>query len=97
MFFEIVLQVFVFLLTLYFLRRSQEVKEQSDQLFFEEARKNTKFVTIEQVEQSGKTYFLVHTFEEEEFVAQGFSEQEALENTKTRFPDMNIFLVTDNK
>lgn len=97
MFFEIVLQVFVFLLTLYFLRRGQEAKELADQEFIEEARKNTKFVTVEQVEQSGKTYFLVHTYEDEEFVAQGFSEQEALENTKTRFPDKNIFLVTDNK
>lgn len=96
-FFEIILQVFVFLLTLYFLNRNKESEEQAAQLRFEEAKKHTKFVTVEQVEQSGKTYFLVHTFEEKEFVAQGFTEEEALNNTKAMFPDMNIFSVIDNK
>jgi hypothetical protein len=59
-----------------------------------ELPEDIKFITIEQVEQSGTSYWLVHSYEQPiQFLAQGFSREEAIANTVARFPDKNIFEV----
>jgi hypothetical protein len=55
---------------------------------------DVELITLEEVEQSGKTYWLVHSYNEpKQFLAQGFSREEAIANTAARFPDKNIFEV----
>lgn len=55
-----------------------------------------QLVTVEIVEQSGKTYWLVHDFHNKEFIAQGCNEEEALKNTLERIPGKKIFNVVEN-
>ena len=55
---------------------------------------DVELITLEEVEQSGKTYWLVHSYQEpKQFLAQGFSREEAIAITVARFPDKNIFEV----
>ena len=55
---------------------------------------DVELITLEEVEQSGKTYCLVHSYNEpKQFLAQGFSREEAIANTVARFPNKNIFEV----
>lgn len=55
---------------------------------------DVELITLEEVEQAGKTYWLVHSYQEpKQFLAQGFSREEAIANTVARFPDKNIFEV----
>lgn len=53
-------------------------------------------VTVESYEQSGQTYWLVYTLHDNEFIAQGNTEEEAIKNTMTRCPDKTIFRVAEN-
>jgi hypothetical protein len=76
------------------IRNWLQSRKQDDNII-EIDEETTKLVTVEVVEQSGKTYWLVHGLHDREFIAQGFSEEEALKNTIERVPGKTIFQVVE--
>lgn len=81
-----------FLLSLYEARMQQKEEEGLFAEQVEEMRKN--LVTIEKVHQSGKDFWLIYTHEDDpKFLAQGYSEQEAIDNLTKLYPKREFFQV----
>lgn len=76
--------------------RQRKMNQNLSEEVLEIDEETTKLVTVEVVEQSGRTYWLVHGLHDKEFIAQGFSEEEALKNTLERCPGKTIFQVVEN-
>jgi hypothetical protein len=53
-------------------------------------------VKVEQFEESNKKYWMVYKFKDDEFIAQGNSEEEAVKNTIARCPGKTIYQVSEN-
>ena len=71
-----------------FHKNAQLSKEQK----FEEFEKSSQLVTIEEVEQAGKRFWLVYSFEEyPRFLAQGNTEEEAIDNVVKLFPEKSVY------
>ena len=90
-----IVDLILFVLSAYvmysFHKHAQISKEQS----FEEFKKSSQLVTIEQVEQSGKSFWLVYSFDEyPRFLAQGNTEEEAIDNVVKMFPDKEVYKTT---
>jgi len=88
MIFDIIISVLMVYLSYKMHQHVQISKQQA----FEEFERNSQLVTIEEVEQSGKKFWLVYSFEEHpKFLAQGNSEEEAIDNVVKLFPEKNVY------
>lgn len=58
------------------------------------AQMHENLVTIEKIHQSGKDFWLVYSHEQDpKFLAQGYSEKEAIDNLIKLYPDRQFFQV----
>jgi hypothetical protein len=88
MIFDIIISVLMVYLSYKMHQHAQISKQQA----FEEFERNSQLVTIEEVEQSGKKFWLVYSFEEyPKFLAQGNSEEEAIDNVVKLFPEKHVY------
>lgn len=89
--FIITYSIFKFALTLYQIRtsRNEQIEEE-----FEEFKSG--LVTIEKVHQSGKDFWLVYSHEEfPKFLAQGYTEQEAIDNLAKLHPEKSFYQIQE--
>lgn len=88
MIFDIIISVLMVYLS-YKMHQHAQISKQQE---FEEFERNSQLVTIEEVEQSGKKFWLVYSFEEyPKFLAQGNSEEEAIDNVVKLFPEKHVY------
>lgn len=89
--FAISYAIFKFAFALYEIRaeRNAQIEEE-----FEEVRSG--LVTVEKVNQSGTNFWLIYTHEDNpKFLAQGYSEQEAIDNLSKLHPGKNFYQITE--
>ena len=84
-FINFILPVVVFLL----LRRYETSKQAHRERIEEYIEDN--LVTVERVTENAKTVWLVYTYKENQFLAQGNSEEEAINNLTKLFPNKEFF------
>ena len=84
-FLNFILPIIIFFLTRRYLTAKQERREEIEE-FIED-----NLITIEKVTENSKTVWLVYTYRENQFLAQGNSEQEAIDNLTKLFPSREFF------
>ena len=89
--FAISYAVFKFAFELYKIRAERNALIEEE---VEEVRSG--LVTVEKVTQSGTNFWLIYTHEEyPQFLAQGYTEQEAIDNLSKLYPDKNFYQIKE--
>lgn len=91
------IEIIFTLISIYYLYRGYRENKEREEHYQYLVEKTTKLVTVEKVEQSGDTHWLVYEFNPpKNFITQGKSEKEAIEKTVALFPDMGIYQVENS-
>jgi hypothetical protein len=79
------------ILVYFYIRKYFDLKNQIKEQEIEEIR--TRLVTIEKIENGSGSLWLVYSLDNK-FLAQGYTEQEAVDNLYKMFPEKEFFQVT---